>query len=85
VSRSDVGPHDPLRVGQIGDVTNASESIEDRYEAARTALFELLGAPAEADAADRRAAMHRALDDLDAARDEFYRTKLGCPPKERAQ
>jgi hypothetical protein len=85
VSRSEVCPHDPLWVGQIGDVTNAGESIEGRYEAARTALFELLGAPAEADAADRRAAIHRALEELDAARDEFYRTKLGCPPKERAR
>ena len=65
-------------------MTNASESIEDRYEAARTALFELLGAPAEVDPADRRAAMHRALDELDAARNDFYRTKLGCAPKDEA-
>ena len=64
-------------------MTNAGESIEGRYEAARTALFELLGSPAQADAADRRAEMHRALDELDAARDEFYRTKLSGSPKER--
>ena len=65
-------------------MTNASEPIEGRYEAARTALFELLGADAEVGAADRRAEMHRALDELDAARDEFYRTKLGCSPKDKA-
>jgi hypothetical protein len=68
-------------LGQIEGVSDVDESIEDRYEAARRVLGELLSATTEGDPAERRAALHRALDELDAARDEFYRTRLGCPPK----